>query len=454
LYFCVLIHIKMKQQKDLIKSLILDFQKNLPLKIIPRNLALPIESGKIISVCGVRRCGKTFVLYDTINKLLKHKVRAENILFINFDDERIAFTEKNLDFIIQSYTELFPDIPFKEVFFFFDEIQMAQGWEQFVRRVYDKYSKNIFISGSNSKLLATEIATSLRGRTIPFEVFPLSFSEFCLFKDIDTNFYLQKNAAKLKNSFVEFNKYGGFPEVVLSGFKFYEKILQEYFHIMLYQDMVERYEIKNIAILKYYISRMLANLSKPTSVNKIYNEIKSAGIKCDKNLLYDYADMLESIYFLQRLCKHDSSVLKAELIKEKKAYFIDNGMINALNYSFTDDFGKQLENTIFLWLRRQSDFKRDIYFYKGKKECDFILFDRNKPVKLIQSCWSLSDPDTIKREIQGLTDAAKNLKCKDLTIVTSEEEDEIKAENFIIKVVPAWKLLLEKERTNTLSFSH
>ena len=129
-------------------------------------------------------------------------------------------------------------------------------------------------------------------------------------------------------------------------------------------------------------------------------------------------------------------------------------MINALNYSFTDDFGKQLENTIFLWLRRQSDFKRDIYFYKGKKECDFILFDRNKPVKLIQSCWSLSDPDTIKREIQGLTDAAKNLKCKDLTIVTSEEEDEIKAENFIIKVVPAWKLLLEKERTNTLSFSH
>jgi uncharacterized protein len=321
---------------------------------------------------------------------------------------------------------------------------MADGWEQFVRRIYDSETKNIFISGSNSKLLATDIATSLRGRTLPYEIFPLSFSEYCTFRKLDTNFYINANKIRLVNAFNEYNRFGGFPELVLNNYLHFEQTLQEYYHIMLYKDLVERYQIHNLPVLKYFVHRLLANLSKPTSVNKIYNEIKSAGLKTDKNALYQLSDQLEAIYFTQKHRKYDLSVLKTELATERKMYIIDNGLVNALNYSLSNDYGKLLENTVYLWLRRQTAFQRGLYFYKEKKECDFVLLDREKPVKLIQACWDVSDNYTLKREVAGLTEAARYMNCDDLMIITSDNEMEIIQDNLKVKVIPAWKALLQK----------
>jgi len=283
--------------------LIIGFQLRIPLATITRDISIPLNSGKIISICGVRRSGKTFMLYESINQLINLNItKPQNILFISFDNERI--------------------------YFFFDEIQMADGWEQFIRRIYDQFSKNIFISGSNSRLLATEIASSLRGRTIQIEIFPLSFKEYCRFKKYDTNYYSNENKAILINGFYQFLSKGSFPELVLNDFLYFEKILQEYYHVMLYKDVIERYSVRNIPVLKYLVSRMLANLGKPTSIHRIYNEIKSAGLKTDKNLLYDLAEQVESVYLTYRLPKYSNSLLKTELAADTLKREID-GLIEA-----------------------------------------------------------------------------------------------------------------------------
>ena len=433
----------MNEKKELLKKIISEFQQSLPLEVIPRSCELAVNSQKIISVCGVRRSGKTFVMYYTINRLLASGVSKQNIIFLSFDDERLQFIPEELDFILQAYRELFPDTAMKDVYVFFDEIQMADGWEQFVRRIYDRETKNIFISGSNSKLLATDIATSLRGRTLQYEIFPLSFSEYCTFKNIGKDIYLSAGIARLNTGFMQYLTKGGFPELVLSDYAHFENVLQEYYHIMLYRDVIERYNVRNIPVLKYFISRLLSNLTKPTSINKIYNEIKSAGLKTDKNLLYELMDKLEAIYFTQRLNKYDKSVLKTELSTEKKNYFIDNGLVNALNYTYQDDLGKLFENVVFLWLRRQSPFQRGLYFYKGGKECDFVVLDRDKPAKLVQACWNINNEETIKREISGLTETARYLNCDDLTIITPDVEKEIKHNGLVIKICPAWKEMLK-----------
>lgn len=433
----------MLEKKELIKSLIVGFQQRIPINSVTRETVIPINTGKIISVCGVRRCGKTYRLYDTINQLVKQNVtKPENILFLNFDDERLNLGSNELDLILQSYKELFPQSVDSEIYIFFDEIQVAEGWEQFVRRIYDNTTRNIFVSGSNSKLLATDIATSLRGRTIQFEVFPLSFKEYTVFKSLETNYYVNENKARLINGFYQLMNSGGFPELVLNNYMYGENILQEYYHVMLYRDVVERYNVRNLAVLNYFVKRLLANLSKPTSINKIYNEIKSAGLKTDKNMLYEFADQLDAIYFTQRLPKLSNSVLKTELANEKKIYFIDNGLVNALNYTFHDDFGKLFENMVFLWLRRQVPFGRGLYFFKGKRECDFVVLDRDKPVKLVQACWDISDAETLKREIAGLVEASQTLNCHDATIITPEHEEEINTGNLSIKIQAAWKLML------------
>ena len=260
-------------KKELLKQLIVGFQASLPVEVYPRELSLPVDSGKIITVPGVRRCGKSSLFLLVINQLIHEQiVTKEQILFLNFDDERLQLNAENLDEILQAYRELYPAIPLKEVYMFFDEVQMADDWQPFVRRVYEQECRHVFLTGSNSRMLSSELATSLRGRTLQYEEFPLSFSEFCNFTEVDTNYYVPENRARLINAFKMYLHGGGFPEVVLAAPLYKDRILQEYFFVMLYKDLVERYEIKNPEPIRYFIKRVMTNLTKPTSINRIYNE--------------------------------------------------------------------------------------------------------------------------------------------------------------------------------------
>jgi predicted AAA+ superfamily ATPase len=427
-------------RKDLFKELIVEFQSSSLPEVIKRDIEIPINTGKIISVIGVRRSGKTFILFQTIKELLK-EIPIEKIIYINFEDERLDIKAKDLGLLLEAYKELYPEIELKEVYFFFDEIQNIDGWEKFVRRIYDNYSKNIFITSSNSKLLSKEIATALRGRTIKYEVYPLSFKEFLRFKKInftERDFYSINKRAVLKKFFNEFLMYGGFPEVVFIEDKNIKiKILQEYYEVMLFKDIIERYNIKNIHILKYFIKRIVENISKPLSINNIYNELKSQGYKISKDSLYQYLDILEAVYFTILIKKFSKSILKSEL-SQKKAYLIDNGLVNALTFAFKENFGTLLEN---LTAKEFKNREYNIFYFKDKKECDFII-EKEGNFLPIQVSYTLLDNKTKEREIKGLLEAMNYLNLEKGMILTHEEEDLLKIGNKTIEIQPAYKYFL------------
>ncbi|GAI87241.1 unnamed protein product, partial [marine sediment metagenome] len=273
-------------RKDIIKNLITDFHEKGTPPAKPRLLEIPVNFKKIVALTGVRRSGKTFQLYNVINRLIKQKIKLKNILYFNFEDERIDKNTFVLNNIIESYQELYPEINLGNCYFLFDEIQNIDGWEKFVRRIYEQISKNIFITGSNSKMLSREISTSLRGRSINYEIYPLNFEEYLNFLGIKINLNSTRSISAIINTFEKFLYGGGFPELISVDNEIKGRVLQEYFNVMIFRDLIERYDITQTAILKYFCKRVIGNSSKEFSVNKIYNEIKSQGYKISKDTIY------------------------------------------------------------------------------------------------------------------------------------------------------------------------
>ena len=425
--------------KETIKEIIVKNQNKDFTNIHKRDVEIPINTGKIISVTGVRRCGKTHLLFLAIRKLLDSGTNRQKIVFINFEDERLNFSSDNLDLIIQSYRELFPEVKLNEVYLFFDEVQNVENWEKFVRRIYDNETKNIYITGSNSKMLSSDIATSLRGRNINIELFPLSFKEYLSFKNVDTNYYKPASKAKIINELSNYLQLGGFPETIDSEFT--QKILQDYYYVMLYKDIIERYDVKNIPAIKYFLNRIVLNISKPSSINKIYNELKSGGFKISKDSLYLFAEYTEAIYLSFKLPKFDYSYIKQEKA-EKKIYLIDNGLLNSLTYHFSENKGILLENAVYLYLRQKHG--NNIFFYKDKTECDFIIKDKDKITELIQVSYQIGDTETLKREIKGIENAAEYFNLKEGKIITfdTEKETVLTEGDVKIQIIPVYKYFL------------
>ena len=423
------------KKKEQLKVIIRDFHLREYFDVKPRNLQPPLDTKKIITLIGVRRCGKTSILYDMINTLSK-RIEKTKILFLNFEDERLELNIDELDLILQSFSELYPEQNLNECYFFFDEIQNISGWEKFVRRVYDTVSKNIFITGSNSKLLSSEIATSLRGRTLSYEVYPLSFSEYLSFKEIEVDLYSSKSLAYIKNAQNAFLKDGGFPEILFLDEVYRNQTLQEYFNVLLYKDLAERYHIVNTVALKFFMKRIIASSTKQISINKIYNELKSSGIKIGKNTLYDFLDYVQNIYLALILQRYDQSLVNKEL-GEKKIYSIDIGLNNATEFKFSDDLGKSLENAVFLELKRNN---KEIFYYRdANSECDFIVYEKNTITEAIQVTFEMSDEDTKKRELKGIVNVCKNFNLSRGIIITYDSEEKIIFDTIEIELVPFYK---------------
>ena len=213
--------------------------------------------------------------------------------------------------ILEAYMEMFPDIPIKDVYFFFDEIQRIKGWELFVLRLSKNYSKHIFISGSNADMLSEELNTALRGWPLEYKEYPLSFKEYCQFTGVPTDSYLEKDLALIRSSFDSFVRDGGYPEVVLESSRVMkDKLLQGYFNAMIFRDLMDRYKLSNPERVKYVIKRLMAGMTKPASINAIYNDMRSQGRKVSKDDLYDIADKTCSIFLLYKVTKFDQSFKK------------------------------------------------------------------------------------------------------------------------------------------------
>lgn len=427
-----------------IKSQIAMRQAEFPTDLKTRENPLPVGSGKIITIPGVRRCGKSSKMEVVINDLLSQGVDRRRFLWVGFDDERLVkMTSDELDQIIEAYQEMYPDVEMASVYMFFDEIQLIDGWEYFVMRLFKHYTKNIFISGSNASMLSSELKSALRGWPLEEETMPLSFKEYCDFKGIKTDSWLECDFAKLRNAFVAYNFEGGFPEVVLTANPLTKaKTLQGYFDTMLLKDLVEHYKLSNIEVVRYFLKRIMANLTKPTSVRAIHGDIKSRGLKVGKDGLYDWADYACDIFMFLRVPNYSKSLQKSES-SQPKYYCIDNGLRDAVLLPQSGDDGKKLENTVFLQLYRQRTPIDKIYYYQGKGECDFVIQRGIDVDRLIQVTWDMQDEDTRRREINGLLEASKSTGCKNLYIITYDSAEEIKIEDdTIIHVIPVWRWLL------------
>ncbi len=424
--------------KEILKRIIKDFHRGTLPELNTRDADVPTNLDKIISIVGPRRAGKTYYLFQLMIALKNQGVATEQILYLNFEDERIELGGGQYDLIVEAYTELYPRLDISGSYFFFDEIQELDKWEKYVRRIYDTVTKKIFITGSNARFLSGEIATALRGRSISFEIMTLSFKEFLRFKGIDyQDTYSVRNSSHILSAFEEYLVWGGFPELVNIDIRFRLKILQEYFNVMIYRDLLERYDIKDVSMLKYLIKRLISSFTKEFSVNKLFNEIKSKGLSISKNMVYRLADQIFSVYMLALVEKYDPSIIKREM-SNRKVYLYDTGLAAVTQYSLFHDKGKLLENVVFTQLRKKAE---DVFFIKNMGECDFVAFQYGTEPLTVQVTERLSSGNK-KREIKGLETARKKLsKCRSI-LLTGESSLSPDLPDWCDSM-PVWKWLLQ-----------
>ena len=428
--------------KNTITQLIDDFyERELPTPV-PRDRNFSEIKGKADAVIGMRRAGKTWFCYQKIAELLSVGIEKEEILYLNFEDDRLlGFDISHFQHVLDVYFGKYPDHRNSKCYFFFDEIQRIDQWEIFIRRLLDTENVQVYLTGSSSKLLSIEIATSLRGRSMPIEIFPYSFREFLkyhgLFFDKPKSFGA-RTSATLRKAAVDYLEIGGFPEVQRLERHLRMEVLQGYIDAVLLKDIIERHGVSNVTALKHMVRSAMASPGGKFSVNKFYNTLRSMSVKCTKNNLYDYLDHLVDAFVFSKVPIHTRSE-KVRLINPNKIYTIDTGLLNAMAFRNSSDYGPLLENMVFMHLRREGN---DIEYVKTKDGYETDFFVRNKvtgDVKLIQVCWDVSDKKTFERELRGLRSAMAQFKVASGTIVTWDEEFMIEGE---ITVVPAWKWLL------------
>ncbi len=426
--------------KDIFKRLITDFnERSLP-HIFKRDYDIPLDSKKIVSLIGVRRSGKSYILFYLI-ELLRKQISLDRIIYINFEDDRLlGLTLKYLDDLIEGYFEIYPDNRDKKIYIFLDEVQAVEGWELFARRIHDTLNASIFITGSSAKLLSREIATSLRGRTISYEIFPLSFREYLRFKKIEVNLSSSKSLSYIKKNLGDYLFKGGFPEVVESDDSITKRILSDYSDLIIYRDVIERYGITNNLLMKNLIKYCFSNIGTLLSINKLYNEYKSQGFKIGKDTLYEYFSYLSDAYALFGIPVFRNSV-KEEQRNPKKIYAVDNGFKYIFDPFVSDDFSKLYENTVFLHLRRKTE---EIYYFKGNQEVDFY-WTSGRRRELVNVSYSINNKKTRDREMEGLVEAMDYTGTDSSILITKDIEETIRYGKKTIEVVPLYKWLLTED---------
>ena len=429
--------------KEILAQIILDFQKNSLPELIDRELQVDLEIPlkRAIVILGPRRSGKTYYLYSLIKKLIKNGIKKERILYINFEDPKLVdISLQDLISFLDVFYEIYPKNKNQKVWLFFDEIQNVKKWEIYVRNILDKEKAQVFISGSSSKFLSREVATSLRGRTLNYLLLPFSFSEYLRAKNINYKKYLSsEERAKLLNAFWDYFLYGGYPELIIYP-KERTKIISEIIEVTIYRDLIERHKIRNTKVVKLMFNYLVK--SKEFSIHKFYNFLKSLNIKVSKNSLYNYLEFFNDAFVLFALRRFSYSLKNIEQ-SIPKIYTVDNALIE---YISGNDKSKKFENLVFLSLIRKGfEPNREIfYFTLNNGEVDFVIKKGKKVLILLQSCYDITNYVTKERETKSLIKAGKELKCQNLLIINSEYEGEEKTQGQKIKFIPIWRWLLEK----------
>ena len=420
----------------------MDYLERIPKEIIRRDYdiaqMLRDESfNRIITVIGVRRVGKTYLLFQTLKDL-----EEKNAFYINFEDERIPRESKFLTELIPTLIEIFGDK--RPFYLLLDEIHTMPNWSLWARRIHDFRDAKIVLTGSSSKLMSKEISTELRGRSHDVYLLPLSFREFLRFKGFKLDVELSSTKRALLNRYLlEYLEYGGLPEVVLASEDRKLLILQDYFRTIIYRDIVERHSVKDIENIMD-ILKILLN-STMISYTRVYNILRSKGVKIGKEKVINYINYaLESLFV--HLVPIFSRKMSSQIIYPKKVYFADNGFIRAISIRYGKEKWRWLENIVFLELLRRIRNRplARIYYWKNDEyEVDFVVQELDEIKCAVQVAWDLEEYSTRKREIKGLVRFMRKFGAKEGIIVTYESEEEIFEGGIKIKVIPILKLLLE-----------
>lgn len=423
--------------QDLLKRVILDQHEehNWPKLYIKRTVENQLEklsqNKEIIVLSGIRRCGKSI--------LMEHIRRVHgsgNDYYFNFEDERLVnFNTEDFEILHQTLISLYG----AQKTFYLDEIQNIPAWELFVRRMYNAGYK-VYLTGSNANLFSEELGTRLTGRYIALKIYPISFAEFSqYFVPLERQDFSTTEIGQLKERYSKYLELGGIPAYITHQDPQY---LHSLYESILYRDIITRYKIGNPDALKKLLFYLVSNCGKEMSLSKLLGMVNNNGKIIKSNTtISDYCNYIENSFLCFFVSKYDDN-LKALQQSPRKVYFIDHVLAKIIGFRATEDRGQILENIVFIELKRRA---HDVYYYKGSKECDFIIRNGVHTTQVIQVCLELDDPDTKKREISGLIEAMDKFSLSEGLIITENEEREeifqLNNKNYKILVKPIWKWL-------------
>jgi len=410
--------------EERIKSFIAEWLTNKLPKLLERELSLPVDKDYVITVTGGRRSGKTFLLYQTIKKVVENGLASfDEILYVDFEDYRLkGVSVDDLDNIVKAFVELTGKQP---KYIFFDEIQNVKGYGSWFR---ERYNYKVFLSGSSSEITPLRIAEELRGRSVNYKVYPLSFREFLKFKGFTYTFLMDyiPQRGKILSLLREYLQYGGYPAVVLEK---EDKIglLKSYFESVVIRDL----SLVKPAIAELFASFIVSNYSNLVSINKTYNYLRGLGVKVGKETVIELFEKANETYFAFLVEEFEKSESKRKA-NPKKVYITDTGYPTALGLEFS--ISRAMENTVYIELRRRG--YKEVFYWKGKREVDFVVSKNFEPKSLIQVTYATDKIED--REIEGLIEAKDALKVDEALILTWDYEGQVNG----FKAVPLWKWLL------------
>jgi len=404
--------------------------------LIERDVKIDLDANKVIAIAGVRRSGKTHVMFQCMNTLLKKGIRKDNIFYVDFENERLVGVKAtDLDNLLVAHRELFD--PNGRVYVFLDEVQIVENWEKWVRKIYDTGGYRLIVTGSSSELLSKEIATSLAGRNLTYIIYPFSFEEYVNAKKIQvsnlTKYSLHKGV--ILKALDEFLEFGSFPEVSLTPDETRKlELLSSYFDAIFFKDIVRRYKIRELGELKIFLRIISSNYASYFSSVKSLNYFRSIGMKISRVTILNFLEYMESVFLVSLLAQYEKNARK-RISSQSKTYMIDIG----ISRLFSDIHrGRSLENAVFLELLRRKGPSGSINYLKLKsgKEVDFIVGGKSK--ELIQVSYDVSASSTRSRETDALVEAATKLGLKKGMVITYDYEGKETIDGILIKYIPFW----------------
>ena len=390
------------------------------------------ENGRYVLV-GVRQAGKSYMLYKRARQMLDAGYLLEDMVYVNFDDERLmGITADELDLILQAYQSVYNRTPV----LFFDEIQNVDGWEHFARRLANK-KYHVYITGSNAKMLSRDIQTVLGGRFLDALIYPYTFAEYLEAKGValEKEWQYGRQRAIVQQAFADYMKWGGFPELLL--FRNKRNWLNGLYEKILLGDIIQRNKVKNEMALRLTMKRLAENVMQPISYNRVANLIRSTGTNIAVSSVSDYVRYAQEACMLFSLENYASKFVEKETVK--KHYFVDNGLLSIFLFSGETAL---LENLCAIHLRKK--YVDELCFYNKNIEVDFLVAEEGYAVQASYSIYGEGMQETFERETKALKLLDAFLSLKRMVIVTYDEEGTVPLNNGKqIEVIPAWKWLLE-----------